>query len=144
MRKLVLPLSTVLTASIIFVTLGFKNLKKEEVVKENNEAKELIDKMDTSFDLFPFEISLEEKLLVLQRPESIVDLYKKNTLTTPNPPDWDCASLCWRQFSNCWEGLSYLNRGSESWIQAVNKCFSDVLKCSNKCRKEKNVGGPIQ
>lgn len=142
MKKLFL--STVLIASIIFISLGFKILKKDKVAKENKEVIELIDKMDASFNLLPFELSPEEKLMVVRDPELILDIYEEKHLTIPDPPNWDCASLCWRQFSNCWDGLTYLDRGSESWIHEVNKCFSSVSKCFKKCVKEKNVGGPIQ
>lgn len=130
--------------SIIFITLGFEILKKEESVKENKEVKELIDKMDASFDLLPFELSDQEKFEFIKHPETIIDIHEKQTKATPDAPNWNCASLCWSQFSNCWNGLSYYEQGSEKWIKGVNKCFSSVTKCYKKCRKEKNVGGPIQ
>ena len=66
MKKLVL--STVLIVSIIFISLGFKIQKKEKGDTENSEVIELINKMDASFNLLPFELSLEEKLMVVQNP----------------------------------------------------------------------------
>ena len=137
-------ISIVLAVSIIFISLGFKILKKEKWGNENKDVIELVDKMDASFNLLPFELSLEEKIKIVQNQKSISDIYEQKYLSLPDPPNWDCASLCWGQFSNCWKGLDYLKRGSESWAKEVNKCFGDVSKCYKKCRKEKNVGGPIQ
>ena len=84
MKKLVL--STVLIVSIIFISLGFKILKKEKGGIENSEVIELINKMDASFNLLPFELSLEEKLMVVQNPELILDIYEEKHLTIPDPP----------------------------------------------------------
>ena len=141
MKKSFLLLNAIIIASTILITLGFKKLKEE---KETSEIYELVKTLETSFDLLPFELSLEEKFEFIQNPKSIIEMYEKNSHAIPDAPDWSCASLCWSQFSNCWEGLSYYEQGSGDWIQAVDKCFLDVSKCFKKCRKEKNLGGPIQ
>ena len=93
--------------------------------------------MDASFNLLPFELSLEEKIKIVQNQKSISDIYEQKYLSLPVLPNWDCAKKCWGQFSNCWKGLDYLKRGSESWATEVNKCFGDVSKCYKKCEKRK-------
>ena len=128
--------SNVLVVSIIFISLGFNVIKKDNVVKENKEVIELIDNMDASFNVLPFELSLEEKLEVIQNPELLIEITEKYLRSENEEIGLACYSLCWRRYSNCWKGLSYYVQGSDEWIDQVDKCFIDLFKCSRKCEKE--------
>ena len=141
MKKNKLVPYALIIGSIILLTLGFNSLKKEEP----DINKVLIETMNNSFDLLPFKLSKEEKMKLVQNPKLLIEIAEKHLREENESSDLACYSLCWLQYSNCWEGLLYYERGSEDWINQVDKCFIDLSKCSKKCKKEVGISpGVIQ
>lgn len=132
MRKLKQSLLSIFLSGLL-ISCTHDSLDKDELnLMTNGKLSYVI-----SYESLPIELTLAEKLSIAQKPELINSIINKSLLAIPDAPNWDCLSHCWRKYSNCWNGLSYYDQGSEKWIMELDKCFSDAAKCEKKCEKEK-------
>lgn len=136
MKKIKFILVSIFLSSFtILLASGFNT------ATENRKNKSLIEKLNPSFNLLPIKFSNEEKMKIIENPNSIIDILKSNYNIDENSKDWGYIHRCWTKFKNCKEYLDRYERGSDKWIDIMDKCYLKATLCLSKC---KDLNGNIR